>query len=167
MLTQIYGVTRLQWVNPFKWDRFTLSFTSISFWFPCRPPRLKNIDRSSGRSMEVTVGNVTVVITDYKPKKDRSSMEHVNQNGGPVSGSAAESIKSDSDDNNSISAKPEVNGEVHEEDVRWKPAWIYYGMWGTWQRWSYGQLRWDSENSARQMTACVFTDESWLSTKLW
>ncbi|KAI0231901.1 YY1-associated factor 2 [Lamellibrachia satsuma] len=38
-----------------------------------RSPRLKNIDRSSGISMEVTVGNVTVVITDYKPKTDRNS----------------------------------------------------------------------------------------------
>ena len=43
-----------------------------------RPPRLKNIDRSSGFSMEVTVNNVTVTITDYKPKvmkdkKDSSS----------------------------------------------------------------------------------------------
>lgn len=34
-----------------------------------RAPRLKNIDRSSGRSMEVTVGSVTVIITDYQPKK--------------------------------------------------------------------------------------------------
>ena len=34
-------------------------------------PRLRNIDRSSGREIEVTVDGVTVVITDYKllPKK--------------------------------------------------------------------------------------------------
>ena len=37
-----------------------------------RPPRLKNIDRSSAQSMSVTVGSVTVVITDYKPKKRRT-----------------------------------------------------------------------------------------------
>lgn len=36
-----------------------------------RPPRLKNVDRSSARSMSVTVGSVTVVITDYQPKKRR------------------------------------------------------------------------------------------------
>jgi Yaf2/RYBP C-terminal binding motif len=30
--------------------------------------RLKNIDRCSGVSMEVTVNGVTVVVTDYKPK---------------------------------------------------------------------------------------------------
>lgn len=32
------------------------------------PPRLKNIDRSSGQTREVTVNSVTVVITEYKPK---------------------------------------------------------------------------------------------------
>lgn len=32
------------------------------------PPRLRNIDRSSATTNEVTVNNVTVVITEYKPK---------------------------------------------------------------------------------------------------
>lgn len=32
------------------------------------PPRLKNIDRSTAQTNEVTVNNVTVVITEYKPK---------------------------------------------------------------------------------------------------
>ncbi|XP_058059227.1 YY1-associated factor 2 [Anopheles bellator] len=32
------------------------------------PPRLKNIDRTSGQTREVTVNSVTVVITEYKPK---------------------------------------------------------------------------------------------------
>ncbi|CAG9857789.1 unnamed protein product [Phyllotreta striolata] len=31
------------------------------------PPRLKNIDRSSAQTREVTVNSVTVVITEYKP----------------------------------------------------------------------------------------------------
>jgi len=37
--------------------------------------RLKNIDQNSEQQMEVTVGNVTVVITDYKllPVKDEKS----------------------------------------------------------------------------------------------
>lgn len=34
----------------------------------CRPARLKNIDRGSAHHMVVTVGDVTVVVTDYKPK---------------------------------------------------------------------------------------------------
>lgn len=31
-------------------------------------PRLKNIDRSSARHLEVTVGDLTVIITDFKEK---------------------------------------------------------------------------------------------------
>ncbi|XP_014473138.1 PREDICTED: YY1-associated factor 2 [Dinoponera quadriceps] len=37
------------------------------------PPRLKNIDRSTAQSNEVTVNNVTVVITEYKPKVKKGS----------------------------------------------------------------------------------------------
>ncbi|XP_065581457.1 YY1-associated factor 2-like [Artemia franciscana] len=34
--------------------------------------RLKNIDRKSAQSKEITVNNVTVVITEYKLKKEKS-----------------------------------------------------------------------------------------------
>ncbi|XP_066597307.1 YY1-associated factor 2 [Prorops nasuta] len=37
------------------------------------PPRLKNIDRSTAQTNEVTVNNVTVVITEYKPKMKKNS----------------------------------------------------------------------------------------------
>ncbi|KAL1130019.1 hypothetical protein AAG570_012962, partial [Ranatra chinensis] len=37
------------------------------------PPRLKNIDRSSAQTREVTVNNVTVTITEYKAKKKKLS----------------------------------------------------------------------------------------------
>jgi len=37
------------------------------------PPRLKNVDRSSAQSREVTVNNITVTITEYKAKKKKSS----------------------------------------------------------------------------------------------
>lgn len=33
-----------------------------------RPARLKNIDRSTAQHMVVTVGDVTVIITDYRSK---------------------------------------------------------------------------------------------------
>ena len=39
------------------------------------PPRLKNIDRSTAQSNEVTVNNVTVVITEYKPKVKKASSD--------------------------------------------------------------------------------------------
>lgn len=36
------------------------------------PPRLKNVDRSTAQTWEVTVNNVTVVVTEYKPKSKKS-----------------------------------------------------------------------------------------------
>lgn len=38
----------------------------ILVWFYISRPRLKNIDRNSAQEMSVTVGNITVTITDYK-----------------------------------------------------------------------------------------------------
>ncbi|CAF4769888.1 unnamed protein product [Pieris macdunnoughi] len=38
-----------------------------------RQPRLNNVDRSSAQTREVTVSGVTVVITEYKPKKSVSA----------------------------------------------------------------------------------------------
>jgi len=51
---------------------------ALHFWLlvGCRSStesrRLKNIDRRSGVSMEVTVGGVTVIVTDYKLKPSAS-----------------------------------------------------------------------------------------------
>lgn len=36
-------------------------------------PRLKNVDRSTAQQLAVTVGNVTVIITDFKEKTRSSS----------------------------------------------------------------------------------------------
>ncbi|MED6234062.1 YY1-associated factor 2 [Ataeniobius toweri] len=55
-------------------------------------PRLKNIDRSSAQHLEVTVGDLTVIITDFKEKakpsstsapssSSASSADHLSQNG--------------------------------------------------------------------------------------
>lgn len=53
-------------------------------------PRLKNIDRSSAQHLEVTVGDLTVIITDFKEKAKptsatsssaASSADHHSQNG--------------------------------------------------------------------------------------
>ncbi|XP_030631149.1 YY1-associated factor 2-like isoform X2 [Chanos chanos] len=37
-------------------------------------PRLKNVDRSSAEHLEVTVGDLTVIITDFKEKTKPSSV---------------------------------------------------------------------------------------------
>ncbi|MGH0177866.1 UNVERIFIED_CONTAM: hypothetical protein FKN15_005882, partial [Acipenser sinensis] len=36
-------------------------------------PKLKNVDRSTAQQLAVTVGNVTVIITDFKEKTRSSS----------------------------------------------------------------------------------------------
>ena len=53
-----------------------------NLYFVFRPVRLRNIDRSSARSFEVTVNNVTVTITDYKPlasKKERGNSQQLTE----------------------------------------------------------------------------------------
>ena len=65
-------------------------------------PRLKNIDRSKPSHISVTVGNLTVEITDYQPKPDpRSSDSH---------------ISSDASDTNSIAA-PDLNDDSSRDGV--------------------------------------------------
>lgn len=53
------------------------------------PPRLKNVDRSTAQSREVTVNSVTVVITEYKPKI--KSAETVSTSSSSDHGSQSES----------------------------------------------------------------------------
>lgn len=49
----------------------------VWFWafalLSCCRPKLKNIDRSSAQQLAITVGNVTVIITDFKEKTRTSS----------------------------------------------------------------------------------------------
>ncbi|KAF7284368.1 ring and YY1 binding protein [Rhynchophorus ferrugineus] len=53
------------------------------------PPRLKNVDRSTAQTREVTVNSVTVVITEYKPKI--KSAETVTSSSSSDHGSQSES----------------------------------------------------------------------------
>lgn len=53
------------------------------------PPRLKNVDRSSAQTREVTVNSVTVVITEYKPKM--KSAETISSSSSSDHGSQSES----------------------------------------------------------------------------
>lgn len=94
----------------------------------CRIAKLKGIDRSSGQSMEVTVNNVTVVITDYKPKERRVSTESSHKTKADATDSSNNtslnsthndsSVKSDPlDDAGSVSISSEPNGDLsHSED---------------------------------------------------
>lgn len=42
-------------------------------------PRLKNVDRSTAQTREVTVNNVTVYITEYKPKLKKTTSDQSGQ----------------------------------------------------------------------------------------
>jgi len=97
--------------------RGSLSFITVMF-VHCRSSaesRRLNVDRRSGVSMEVTVGGVTVVITDYKLKsssatKSRTSTDsqssrdtattsspdnHISYGGSPVEPSENDRVDSD------------------------------------------------------------------------
>ncbi|XP_077986075.1 YY1-associated factor 2-like [Glandiceps talaboti] len=62
-------------------------------------PRLKNIDRSSGTQMAVTVNNVTVIITDYKEKSNHK----FSTPSSTISSSPSSSQESTNGDNNNSS----------------------------------------------------------------
>lgn len=74
-------------------------------------PRLKNIDRSSAQQKAVTVNNVTVIITEFQPKRRISSDTAAN---GPQSSSGNSTDSSQSD---SASHSEAHNGE--SSDRRW------------------------------------------------
>lgn len=59
-----------------------------------RPPRLKNVDRSTAQTERVTVNNVTVMITEFKPKVP------VDQSG------ASSSVSSEKDSQSETSSEP-------------------------------------------------------------
>ncbi|KAH9508023.1 YY1-associated factor 2 [Bulinus truncatus] len=62
-----------------------------------RIPRLKNIDRSRPSHLSVTVGNVTVVVTDYQPKPDpRPSDSHISSDASDTNSVTAPDLTDDS-----------------------------------------------------------------------
>uniref|UniRef100_T1IK59 RanBP2-type domain-containing protein n=1 Tax=Strigamia maritima TaxID=126957 RepID=T1IK59_STRMM len=67
-------------------------------------PKLKNVDRTSAQHKAVTVNNVTVIITEFQPKR-RPSTENTNSNG---------SCSTDNGNHSdSISASESRNGDSH------------------------------------------------------
>src|SRR4029434_377895 len=84
---------------------------------PCRP-RLKNIDRSSAQHLEVTVGDLTVIITDFKEKAkptstsspSAASADHHSQSGSGADTTAERAASRSSSPRGEASS---VNGESH------------------------------------------------------
>lgn len=72
-------------------------------------PRLKNVDRSSAQQKAVTVNNVTVIITEFQPKRRMSSDTNIN---GPHSSSGNSTDSSQSD---SASHSEAQNGDAQSD----------------------------------------------------
>ncbi|KAG9346914.1 hypothetical protein JZ751_005841 [Albula glossodonta] len=78
-------------------------------------PRLKNVDRSSAQHLEVTVGDLTVIITDFKekakatPTSSTASADQHNQSGSS-SDNTERGISRSSSPRGEVSS---VNGESH------------------------------------------------------
>lgn len=58
------------------------------------PPRLKNVDRSSAQHREVTVNNVTVIITEFKPKLRKTVSDQSGQSSSTSSENGSQSESS-------------------------------------------------------------------------
>lgn len=58
------------------------------------------MDRSTASQMAVTVGNVTVVITDYQPKDRRTSSETASNDLSDSSDSASYTMNNDHEEDN-------------------------------------------------------------------
>ncbi|XP_056604687.1 YY1-associated factor 2 isoform X2 [Triplophysa dalaica] len=80
-------------------------------------PRLKNVDRSSAQHLEVTVGDLTVIITDFKEKTKPSSSSSSNATcGDHHSQSGSNSDNTEKGISRSSSPRGEgssINGESH------------------------------------------------------
>nr|CAD7596185.1 unnamed protein product [Timema genevievae] len=89
-----------------KMDKKNHSMVSKSGKRRKHPPRLKNIDRSTAKVQEITVNNVTVVITEYQPKVKKTVSETSGQS---VDSSA--SSESGSQSESSTDARVEIGTE--------------------------------------------------------
>ncbi|XP_026090011.1 YY1-associated factor 2-like [Carassius auratus] len=79
-------------------------------------PRLKNVDRSSAQHLEVTVGDLTVIITDFKEKTKPSSSSSSSAAGDHHSQSGSNSDNTEKGISRSSSPRGEgssLNGESH------------------------------------------------------
>ncbi|KAJ3596844.1 hypothetical protein NHX12_003244 [Muraenolepis orangiensis] len=79
-------------------------------------PRLRNVDRSSAQHLEVTVGDLTVVITDFKEKARPSPATAASADAHSHSGSGTDNTERGGVSSRTSSPGPEgpsVNGEHH------------------------------------------------------
>ncbi len=87
----------------------------------CRP-KLKNVDRSTAQQLAITVGNVTVIITDFKEKTRNSSTSSSTVTSSTGSEQQHQSSGSESMDKGSSRAStPKGDLSVGHEESFWAP----------------------------------------------
>ncbi|XP_012589595.1 PREDICTED: YY1-associated factor 2 [Condylura cristata] len=77
-------------------------------------PRLKNVDRSSAQHLEVTVGDLTVIITDFKEKtKSPPASSAASADQHSQSGSSSDNTERGVSRSSSPRGEASLNGESH------------------------------------------------------
>lgn len=74
---------------------------------------MKNVDRSSAQQIAVTVDNVTVMITDYQPKKRKLATE-------------LSKVQSDLSDTSSNASNDIHEDRLISDNHTWNTAWFIY-----------------------------------------
>lgn len=88
-----------------------------------RRPKLKNIDRSTAQQLAITVGNVTVIITDFKEKTRSSSTSSSTITSSAGSEQQHQSSGSESMDKGSSRAStPKGDLSVGHDESFWGPT---------------------------------------------
>lgn len=88
----------------------------------CVRPKLKNIDRSTAQQLAITVGNVTVIITDFKEKTRSSSTSSSTITSSAASEQQHQSSGSESMDKGSSRAStPKGDLSVVHDESYWAP----------------------------------------------
>lgn len=96
--------------------------------FPCGAasrPRLKNVDRSTAQQLAVTVGNVTVIITDFKEKTRSSSTSSstVTSSAGSEQQNQSSSGSESTDKGSSRSSTPKGDMSAVNDESFWSCTW--------------------------------------------
>lgn len=96
--------------------------------FPCAVafrPRLKNVDRSTAQQLAVTVGNVTVIITDFKEKTRSSSTSSstVTSSAGSEQQNQSSSGSESTDKGSSRSSTPKGDMSAVNDESFWSCTW--------------------------------------------
>lgn len=88
-------------------------------------PRLKNVDRSTAQQLAVTVGNVTVIITDFKEKTRSSSTSSstVTSSAGSEQQNQSSSGSESTDKGSSRSSTPKGDMSAVNDESFWDCTW--------------------------------------------